>query len=50
MYLIHFNSSSYTFALINAKQFYATAGNFRCFKTIGVLKQTSSITGVNFKW
>ena len=42
-----YNSSSYTFALCQSQQFYAGAGGFGA-KSIGVLKQTSSITGINF--
>ena len=42
-----YNSSSYTFALCQSQQFYETAGGLGS-KSIGVLKQTSSITGINF--
>ena len=43
------NSSSYTFMLGQGASGYETSANkFRSAKQIGVLKQTSSITGINF--
>ena len=43
------NSSSYTFMLGQGVGGYDTASNrFRASKTIGVLKQSNSITGINF--
>ena len=42
-----FDSSSYTFALGQSSGFYETAGLLGT-KAIGVLKQTSSITGLKF--
>jgi len=43
------NSSSYTFMLGQGASGYETSANrFRVAKQIGVLKQTSSITGINF--
>ena len=43
------NSSSYTFMLGQGASGYETSANkFRGAKQIGVLKQTSSITGINF--